>query len=134
MIPSDYVCSKCKITGVKLWRQYQTCADQIELLCGPCAEKDQDRTINLAETDQCGWLVAAVPTLTGTFWGYTSVPPEGVAWWQALPFKLSGQWKEKGGTVQWMPYGVGMDMVLAKKATLLRIDGGAVCVLVPDAK
>jgi hypothetical protein len=37
-------------------------------------------------TDQIGWMVPAVPTPDGdTFWGYTSVPLEGVLWWKALP-------------------------------------------------
>lgn len=37
-------------------------------------------------TDTIGWRVPAVPTEDGEgFWGYSSVPPEGVAWWRALP-------------------------------------------------
>ena len=33
-----------------------------------------------------GWLVPAVPTEEGnTFWGYTSVPYQGVYWWDNLP-------------------------------------------------
>lgn len=38
--PEGYRCSnpKCKSPhGVKLWRQYQTIASEVELLCGPCA-------------------------------------------------------------------------------------------------
>lgn len=37
-------------------------------------------------TDQIGLRVPAVPTEEGdTFWSYSSVPPEGVAWWRGLP-------------------------------------------------
>lgn len=36
--------------------------------------------------DQIGWRIPAVPTEDGdTYWGYSSVPAEGVAWWDALP-------------------------------------------------
>ena len=31
------------------------------------------------------WMVPAVPTEDGTFWGYTSVPEDRCAWWRALP-------------------------------------------------
>jgi len=37
-------------------------------------------------TDQIGWLVPAVPTEDGSFWGYTSVPPEACEWWYKLPY------------------------------------------------
>ncbi len=37
-------------------------------------------------TDQIGWRVPAVPTEDGEgFWGYSSVPDDGVKWWRALP-------------------------------------------------
>lgn len=40
--------------------------------------------------DQIGWRVPAVPTENGTtYWGYTSVPPDGVAWWNRLPLRLA---------------------------------------------
>lgn len=85
--PAGYSCSKCGVSSVKLWRQYQTLADQIELLCLECACKDQDK--DPAEvwkrSDQIGWLVPAVPTEDGdTFWGYTSVPQTGCVWWHRL--------------------------------------------------
>ncbi len=36
--------------------------------------------------DQIGWRVPAVPTEDGNgFWGYSSVPERGVAWWNRLP-------------------------------------------------
>lgn len=47
------------------------------------------------KTDQIGWYIPAVPTIgllpgwalhpDANFWGYTSVPPEAVAWWRAMP-------------------------------------------------
>lgn len=39
--PYGYKCKRCPAEGVKLWRQYQTFANHIELLCIDCAEKDQ---------------------------------------------------------------------------------------------
>jgi len=37
-------------------------------------------------SDQIGWRVLAVPTEEGdTFWGYTSIPKAGCAWWYNLP-------------------------------------------------
>lgn len=98
-VPKGYCCSKCKATRCKLWRQYQTTLEHVELLCGPCALKDQkhedwtldekgmhwDPTIGVQKCDQIGWLVPAIPTEDGfTFWGYTSVPQPGVDWWHRL--------------------------------------------------
>jgi len=94
--PAHYICSKCGVHGVKLWRQYNTCADSLDLLCGQCALEDQDekgpinsegnRQGEHGETCQIGWLVPAVPTEDGsTYWGYTSIPASGVRWWRALP-------------------------------------------------
>lgn len=82
-----YICSKCGVSGVKLWRQYQTIASAIELLCVDCAEADQKKKLNPG-CDQIGWLVPAVP-VDGepTYWGYTSVPPEGCKWWYDLPMR-----------------------------------------------
>jgi hypothetical protein len=89
-----YECSSCKASGVKLWRQYQTFLDHIELLCCDCGAKDQGKELvdlqpdgswGEMKSDQIGWLVPAVPTDHGTFWGYSSVPDEGVRWWRALP-------------------------------------------------
>jgi len=95
--PDDYVCSGCGLCGVKLWRQYQTVACNIELLCASCALENQGkkgpvdeggkRTGEMGErTDQIGWLVPAVPDEENiTFWGYTSVPSAGCRWWRDLP-------------------------------------------------
>lgn len=91
-----YKCSECGARGVKLWRQYNTMADNLELLCLRCSEKDQGK--ELGDSDQIGWLVPAVPTELPnadgcipkgeTFWGYTSVPGWGVKWWYKLPPKI----------------------------------------------
>ncbi len=95
-----YVCSNCGASNCKLWRQYQTFLEHIELLCAPCAAKDQDKSIEGIDaegmrpadggaydtTDTIGWLVPAIPVEgEDTFWGYTSVPQEGCDWWGALP-------------------------------------------------
>jgi hypothetical protein len=38
--------------------------------------------------DQIGWRIPAVPTEDGsTYWGYTSVPARGVAWWKRIPLR-----------------------------------------------
>lgn len=101
MKPLVYECIDCKARGVRLWREYQTFLENQELRCRACALKAQKKTEEeQAHTDQIGWLVPAVPTelplnaqwqLEGesTFWGYTSVPNEGVDWWKALPVAVS---------------------------------------------
>lgn len=93
--PKKYKCAKCKVTGVKLWREYQTFSPQ--LLCADCAVKDQKKNyvVNADgkvedehgdRSDQIGWYVPAVPDEEGAgYWGYTSVPQEGVNWWKQLP-------------------------------------------------
>lgn len=88
-------CDTCGATGCKLWREYQTCADYTDLFCGACALLSQKkegpidaggyRQTEYGRCDQIGWLLPAVPTHDGTFWGYTSVPTEGVKWWRDLP-------------------------------------------------
>lgn len=86
--PANYTCSVCNAHGVKLWRQYNTFAVHIELMCRPCALKDQKETeFSLSEhpgSCQIGWMVPAVPCEPDTYWGYTSVPKEGCDWWDAL--------------------------------------------------
>lgn len=98
-IPYDYVCCKCGLGGRKLWRQYNTFASHIELMCVDCAAEDQGKELkNVTEngrrdnkygrSDQIGWLVPAIPTEDGeTFWGYTSVPAAGVDWWREIPLR-----------------------------------------------
>lgn len=90
MLKTDgYKCSVCGAAGIKLWRQYQTLACDVELMCVDCAHKDQKKNIedfDLSKGDQIGWMVPAVP-VNDTFWGYCSVPQEGVDWWKSLPTK-----------------------------------------------
>lgn len=115
-----YECAQCEVRGVKLWRQFQTFADQIELLCKLCAIIDQEKTIDRQEqeyiaslkkhgapiepppeSDQIGNLIPAVPDILpsprnwilhkdATFWGYSSVPRGGRMWWHTLP-----DWRSK---------------------------------------
>lgn len=98
-VPPDYQCENCHVTGVKLWRQYQTFKPR--LLCASCASTDQHQDISDLDnngrhtndrgdsTDQIGWYVPAVPDEEGEgFWGYISVPQEGVQWWRQLPNDL----------------------------------------------
>lgn len=97
-----YQCEECGAKGVRLWRDYGMFLSSISLECRACAMKSQNKTeadLNkYGPSDQIGWRVPAVPDkLPGpdmklpkgyTFWGYTSVPVEGVKWWKALPVSL----------------------------------------------
>ena len=99
--PLGYRCTGCGVHGCKLWRQYQTVADAIRLLCCDCAGKEQGKDVSdidddgrvltrLGRCDQIGWCVPAVPTEEGdTFFGYTSVPLPGVHWWKRLPTRAA---------------------------------------------
>lgn len=94
-VPPDYKCGKCGATGIKLWREYMTVNPR--LLCAVCASEEENeniadidskgiRTGKYDRTDQISGYVPAVPDEEGVgYWGYTSVPPEGVNWWKALP-------------------------------------------------
>ncbi len=96
-VPSNYHCHECKVTGVKLWREYQTFLDRQTLLCVTCAGKEQKKDVSTADdrgcitgemgkTDQIGDRIPAVLTEENTtFWGYTSVPDAGVNYWKRLP-------------------------------------------------
>lgn len=84
--PADYKCQDCGAAGVKLWRPYQTFS--IWLRCVQCTHKVAKSNIDsfdLSKSDQIGWFVPAVPDGHGNYWGYTSVPDDGVAWWKGLP-------------------------------------------------
>jgi hypothetical protein len=104
----EYRCTLCGAEGVKLWREYQTFADQTELLCVDCAEKSplasgKKCRLNFPRleaggkypdvySDQIGWLVPAVPDVEAeSFWGYTSVPQDRVEWWKQLPLCISSE-------------------------------------------
>ncbi len=81
-VPPEYKCSKCGKHKVKLWRQYQTIASAVDLLCFDCAHEDQADEIldihkremkggfSLPSGDQIWGLVPAIPSET-SFWGYT---------------------------------------------------------------
>jgi hypothetical protein len=85
-----YECSKCGLSGVKLWRQYQTFLDNIELFCKECAEEDQGENLDVFSCE-IAWLVPAIPTEENdTYWGYTSVPEDRVRWWKSLPVTRKG--------------------------------------------
>jgi hypothetical protein len=98
-----YRCSECGAGGCKLWRESYVTLDQVELKCARCTGKHEDRDVSTLDadgkveisytpnqtykqrTDQIGNWLPAVPTGDGSFWGYTSVPPEGCLWWRLLP-------------------------------------------------
>jgi len=99
----DYHCHKCKARNVKLWREYNTCADYTDLLCASCLapgeEVDEEgrwqeppykakdaygNQIPGMHTDQVKGMVPAVP-VGDTYWGYTSVPSQDLEWWKGLP-------------------------------------------------
>lgn len=95
-VPEEYKCSDCGRTNYKLWRQDNTFLDYIKLLCATCAAKSQNKDIQVdskghhqsecGESDQICWYVPAVPIEEGdTYWGYASVPDNGVIWWRNLP-------------------------------------------------
>lgn len=98
LMSDSYRCKVCDAHGVKLWRLYQTFLNHQKLYCAKCACADQKQTGQVDESgqidteygkiDQIGSLVPAVPTPDGSFWGYTSVPEDGVEWWRALPTVL----------------------------------------------
>lgn len=86
--PPEYFCTVCQVSGVRLYRDYNTFARETKLLCTSCTERagSEPRKVDPDHPDQCGWMVAAVPTENGeTFWGFTSVPWRGVYWWRSLP-------------------------------------------------
>lgn len=132
MIPLDYKCGACAAEGVKLWRGYNEL--HINLRCGDCAASEQKRVVDLSEGDQIGWSVPAVPDLRGGWWDYTSVPAEGCAWWDALPLRLTGEWKVRGGVMRWMPYRAAMKrehIDNTRRFDLYRDGGAVVLVFVP---
>lgn len=93
--PPTYVCGKCGASGCKLWREYLTSLDHQTLSCARCEGKDisdMDEhgrcmcSITGNKTDMLGLRVPAVPTeKNDRFWGYASMPREGVEWWRKLP-------------------------------------------------
>lgn len=95
--PVHYICGKCGAVNVKLWRDYMTFLDSLVLHCARCAALAEKADISTIDplglrtgdhgtTDQIGNYVPAIPTEDGlSYYGYTSVPPEAIKWWQDLP-------------------------------------------------
>jgi len=90
--PPEYKCSVCGASGVKLWREYNMFFNHQTYRCVDCACHNQKKAVaevNIAS----GWvgnLVAAVPTPDGeSYWGLSSIPKDGVDWWQRLPLRRS---------------------------------------------
>ena len=95
--PNGYRCALCGAHGGKLWRDWNAFVCDVRLSCcvctaaihldDPTAVDERGRLPGLSgSSDQIGGRAPAVPTPEGdSFWGYTSVPPEGVAWWRRLP-------------------------------------------------
>ena len=93
--PKTYKCSKCHVTGKKLWRNYQSC--NVDLVCYNCSGEtnvidDNGKVAGWAtgvKTDQIyGSRVPAVPVFESeleAYWGYTCVPNDEVEWWRKLP-------------------------------------------------
>lgn len=90
-------CDDCGATGCKLWRESHCYSGKIPVLCASCVMRKDGKTRTLdadgkwydeecGKCDQIGWFVPAVPDVEGVgFWGYTSVPADGVEWWRTLP-------------------------------------------------
>lgn len=114
--PKAYRCAACDVHGCKLWRSYAMIADCCALTCADCSGKDQQSDVSQIDSngkvpyeyggriDQIGSKLPAVPTEEGdTYWGYTSVPSDGVKWWKNLPTRItkssesSGITQEKNG-------------------------------------
>ena len=102
-VPSWYKCEGCDKSNVKLWRSSTPFLEHVTLLCVDCAiaRSGPDKHENYSTmteagkhwgiggfTDQLLFGVPATPTKEGdTFWGYTSVPQDGIEWWTRLPLR-----------------------------------------------
>lgn len=83
----SYVCSECCISGVKLWRGYCHADTLLCALCAAAADKEgRFSGVFPWDGDTIGWYVPAVPypDEDSNFYGYTSVPNEGVIAWYSL--------------------------------------------------
>jgi hypothetical protein len=89
-VPAWYSCYCCGARGVRLWREYNTFLNHQTLLCAACSEAEQDKEPGFAmrDGDQIGWRIPAVPAADDdTYWGYSSVPTAGAAWWHSLALR-----------------------------------------------
>lgn len=93
IVPEDYSCDLCGVHGVKLWREIATPVVSTRLLCARCAETDQQKKYEqgwkssfLLGGNSIGIFTPAIP-IEGqdSFWGNTSTPDHGFAWWKKLP-------------------------------------------------
>jgi hypothetical protein len=108
---SDYVCGECgkgRGTMVKLWRLYNTMVSHQQLRCVDCACRQQGldpRAVNNeGQSRDAKYGTGIVSSMIGSlwtpaipsdivdgridnYWGRTSAPTEGVAWWRALPLR-----------------------------------------------
>lgn len=96
-----YRCSRCQVTGVKLWRAAYSAQESWCAKCG-CAQAglpddigedgrrkgDHDTSDQIYSYKKGENLLPWVPAPDGGTWGYTSVPNEGVLWWRSLPTRL----------------------------------------------
>jgi Zn ribbon nucleic-acid-binding protein len=115
--PAGYKCTKCGATDLKLWRYYNAFVSHQELFCVDCGlARDYQggpKTTEVAEdgthdfygmrSTELNGLIPAVPTEDGeTFWGFSSVPGDGVAWWKTLPLRA---WLSRNGEPGQPPQG-----------------------------
>jgi len=97
MSTETHTCTQCGVAGVKLWRAAMSLSP---LWCAQCgtAQAGLENTVDAAgciqgkygPTDQIynperGVNLLPFCPVGDTAWGYTSVPPEDVAAWKALP-------------------------------------------------
>ena len=96
--PENYVCSTCGAAGCKLWRPFNVLPVSENLQCATCASQGENDDVSAmsvdgrhvnswkSNTDLIGSLAPAIPfDKGGSYWGYTSSPPQAIAWWRSLP-------------------------------------------------
>lgn len=71
-----HCCATCKRNDVKMYRWYGSPLRDHEIFCRSHAKP------GLIENQN---LVPLCEDTDGTVWGYTSVPPDAIARWEALP-------------------------------------------------
>lgn len=70
MTTQHHACATCGRNDIKLYRAYGSFLRDAEIFCG--AHKPAE------------WYVSLVEDTDGSVWGYTSVPDEAIARWEAL--------------------------------------------------
>ena len=104
---TDYACGECAAAGVRLFRLPHNAGDPA-LLCWPCSEVEQGNKYPWQAQGEAphfciGDRIPAVP-FEDTFWGYTSIPEEGLRWWISLGGRARGRLgpgveRKEGGAV-----------------------------------